>query len=167
MLKRIHISKRIFISILSFGILSLSGCATQVGCPLSDDQKHIGACASVSDSFKAAERSDGNGYSVFDSNPKFVKATPAQSNGDADSSDQSQKTPIDFHEVKQETRGHFVYQPAQIYRTWIAPYVDGKTNNLINAHDVMWIGKEGHWDVPVSYDSGQANEVLSPAITGA
>ena len=143
----------------SFGVLSLGGCAMNYGCPLNKGQEGIGACSSVSSAFKASEKSTGKGFSVFDKKDGYQKAEQAKETG--------QMTPFSYNPLqKQASDGSkYVYRPAQIYRTWIAPYVDVKTQNLINAHTTYWVSKKGGWDVPISYTQGQASSVLSPMMS--
>lgn len=134
--------------------LSMSGCATQYGCPLTKGEEGIGACSSIPQSFHASQNSNGNGYSVFDGSKSNTSS----------SSDEVNATPFSFNSSHKKTdnRSHFVWKPATIYRTWIAPYVDQDSNNLINEHSVYWVSQKARWSVPVHYNHGQASNILNP-----
>lgn len=155
--------KKLTLTALIISGLLLSGCASVDRCPLSDTQKGLGACSSIEDSYNASSHSNGDGFSVFDqgNSTKNANKTINEYGGKGGAS------PLYFKASLEDNKGHYVYQPAVILKTWVAPYVNQNTQDLVNAHSVFWKAKEGGWDVPVSYDSGSVSDVFTPAVVGA
>jgi hypothetical protein len=162
------------LAIMSLSGLLLSGCASVDRCPLSETQKGLGACSSIQDSYNASSNSNGDGFSVFDPNSstsvnrQFSENSKQSKNSQPVNQygDKGKASPLYFKASLDDTKGQYVYHQAVILKTWIAPYVNQDTQDLVDAHNVFWKAKEGGWDVPVSYQSGSANDVFTPAVLG-
>ena len=160
--------------VIMFSGLLLSGCASVDRCPLSDTQKGLGACSSIQASYNASSHSNGDGFSVFDHNSSTSanRGNSKQSKYSENSQsvnqygNQGKLSPLYFKASLDDTKGQYIYHQAVILKTWIAPYVNQDTQDLVDAHNVFWKAKEGGWDVPVSYQSGSASDVFTPAVLG-
>ena len=55
-----------------------------------------------------------------------------------------------------------IYTPATIYRSWVNRHLSAQ-HTLIDAHDVYWVGVQGHWNVPIATPIGTGAALLGPA----
>lgn len=62
-----------------------------------------------------------------------------------------------------EDMGKYLYKPPKIYRTWINSRVTDD-NQVVSAHYLYWLPKQGHWNVPIRNQNQRGANILSPAI---
>lgn len=143
--------KQTFLAISTLALLS--GCALLEGpkyaCPLEGVEK--AKCASMEEAYAASRNLDPNKKtnSVFSSEKS-----------------ESKKENRAFFQGKESsypepsTRGEPVFQQPNVYRVWVAPYVDAEGN--LRSGEYVYISTPGKWNYGSLKKSGSGSGIFSP-----
>lgn len=140
----------ILISTLS----ALSGCAfleePKYSCPLEGVER--AKCASMEETYAASRNMDPNkkSSSVFDNKSKKDQISEQKPFFEGKQS----------HYPEPSNRGEPVFQQPNVYRVWVAPYVDADGN--LRSGEYVYISTPGKWNYGTLKRAGSGSGIFSP-----
>lgn len=152
-MKKILLASALLTSVLATGCASPS-----YECELKPNE--TGKCASMADSYRAANRVQGSSSkreSVFDNAKEAERAAQVAANQPYFRGQESGFP--DQGEV-----GMPVYKQPQVHRVWVAPYVDADGN--LRSGEYTYFATPGEWNYGSTTRSGQASGIFGPAKPG-
>jgi hypothetical protein len=140
---KITLSKTLSMVVILSSTL-LNGCLSHQDylCALGEDK---GNCASMSETYQATRQGSGEGISVF-SQTKKTETEPVV-NPTVAALPLSEETHPSSDEKELSSLERYLYEPAQLVRTYISPHVL-QNDEVMGGHYVYWLADPGHWEVP-------------------
>lgn len=152
--------KKLMLPLAVVALASLTGCASvQYDCALKPQKD--AKCASMEDTYVAANRFSGGGdqdsarQSVFDRSQKAAAANKGSS------ADRPYFKGEDSNFPEAGERGMPVFTQPEVHRVWVAPYVDGDGN--LRTGEYTYFSTPGKWNYGTTKRPGEGAAIFGPA----